>query len=75
VGLRARREALTIKVGILFNVPVGPKRGRDVDYLAEADVLDQVRAVEDAVIKLGFRCELFPSEGRLGGGRQVPEGS
>jgi D-alanine-D-alanine ligase len=60
VGLRARREALTIKVGILFNVPVGPKRGRDVDYLAEADVLDQVRAVEDAVIKLGFRCELFP---------------
>jgi len=51
---------LTIKVGILFNVPASPKRGRDVDYLAEVDVLDQVRAVEDAVVKLGFHCELFP---------------
>ncbi len=51
---------MTIRVGILFNVPVGPKKGRDVDYLAEVEVLDQVRAVEDAVVRLGFHCELFP---------------
>ena len=51
---------MTIRVGILFNVPIGPERGRGVDYLAEADVLDQVRAVEDAVVRLGFHCELFP---------------
>jgi D-alanine-D-alanine ligase len=56
---------LAIKVGILFNIPVGPRRERNLDYLAEADVLDQVRAVENAVVKLGFYCELFPLQNDL----------
>ncbi|MDH5815274.1 MAG: ATP-grasp domain-containing protein [Candidatus Nezhaarchaeota archaeon] len=47
-------------VGILFNVPVRSEKGEEVDYIAEVNVLDQVKAVEDALMKLGFNYQLFP---------------
>lgn len=51
---------MVLRVGILFNVPVGPRRGEEMDYLAEVNVLDQVGAVEEALTRLGFDHQLFP---------------
>ncbi|MEM0232746.1 MAG: hypothetical protein QXL22_01875, partial [Candidatus Nezhaarchaeales archaeon] len=53
-------------VGILFNVPVRPKKGEDADYLAEVNVLDQVKAVEEALVRLGFNYQLFPLRDDIG---------
>lgn len=55
-------KLLALRVGILFNIPVRPKRGEEVDYLAEVNVLDQVRAVQEALTKLGFDHHLLPLE-------------
>jgi len=52
--------ALRPKVGILFNFPVKPSRGEDADYVAEADVEDQIEAVEDALRKLDLQYQSFP---------------
>jgi len=51
---------LALKVGILFNLPSKPVRGENIDYLAEAEVLDQVNAVQNSLEKLGFDYQLFP---------------
>ncbi|MBS7654729.1 ATP-grasp domain-containing protein [Candidatus Bathyarchaeota archaeon] len=48
-----------LKIGILFNSPMKPQKGEEIDYLAEAEVLDQVNAVKDALVKLGFQYQLF----------------
>ncbi|MEM2401737.1 MAG: ATP-grasp domain-containing protein [Candidatus Bathyarchaeia archaeon] len=51
--------SLTIKVGILYNYPRRPSRGESINYLAEVEVLDQVRAVQETLEKLGIRyCEI-----------------
>lgn len=51
---------MTIKVGILFNYPTKPSRGESVDYLAEAEVLDQVHAVQEALRKLSLQYREIP---------------
>ncbi|MBS7610714.1 ATP-grasp domain-containing protein [Candidatus Bathyarchaeota archaeon] len=51
---------MNLKVGILFNSPTKPLRGEEIDYLAEVEVLDQVNAVQNALMKLGFQHQLFP---------------
>lgn len=51
---------MAIRVGILFNIPTEPERGEEMDYMAEVNVLDQVKAVEEALKKLGFDYQLFP---------------
>ncbi len=51
---------LKIKAGILFNLPSKPARGESIDYLAEAEVLDQVDAVQRSLEKLGVGYQLFP---------------
>jgi len=49
-----------LKVGILFNLPIRPQRGEDIDYLAEVEVLDQVDAVQNALVSLGLSYAFFP---------------
>lgn len=51
---------MVLKVGVLFNFPVRPQRGEDIDYLAEVEVLDQINAVQDALKNLDFDYRLFP---------------
>lgn len=51
---------LKLKVGILFNLPSKPEKGESFDYLAEAEVLDQVDAVQNSLDKLGLDYQLFP---------------
>lgn len=48
------------KVGVLFNLPVRPRRGEEIDYLSDVEILEQVNAVQDALVKLGFQHQLFP---------------
>ena len=48
------------KVVIIFNLPHKAPRGEEMDYIAEAEIEDQVKAVQDATEKLGFQCQLFP---------------
>jgi len=49
-----------LKVGVLFNQPAKPPRGEEIDYLAEAEVEEQVEAVQEALKMLGLVCRLFP---------------
>lgn len=49
-----------LKVGILFNQPTTPVKGEDLDYVAEAEVEDQVEIVQKALEKLGFINHCFP---------------
>ncbi|MEM2961089.1 MAG: ATP-grasp domain-containing protein [Candidatus Bathyarchaeia archaeon] len=51
---------MNLKVGILFNSPMEPLKGEKIDYLAEAEVLDQVEAVQRSLENLGFQYQLFP---------------
>jgi D-alanine-D-alanine ligase len=48
------------KVGILYNLPTKPPRGEAQDFMAEAEVEDQVTAVQDALERLDFEYQLFP---------------
>jgi len=48
------------KVGVLFNLPAKSSRGEDLDYVAEAEVRDQVEAVQDALEKLDLEYQGFP---------------
>lgn len=49
-----------VRVGILYNSPVMPIRGENVDYVADAEVEEEVEAVEEALEKLDLDYELFP---------------
>jgi len=51
---------LTLKISILFNLPTKPLRGEEIDYLAEEEVLDQVKAVQEALEKLSVNYQLLP---------------
>ncbi len=42
------------RILIAYNVPKREQRGRDIDYLSEAGVLDEVHAVRDALSELGY---------------------
>ncbi len=55
-----------LKAGILFNMPHKPIRGEDTDYIAEAEVEDQAKAVEGALEELGFQVYLFPLKNDIG---------
>ena len=57
-----KRDSLMMqnpKVGVLFNLPTKPVRGEDVDYVAEAEVEDQVEDVQEALRKIGLQYQLF----------------
>ncbi len=49
-----------LKVGVLYNQPFEMSRGEDTDYLAEADIEDQVKNIQDALGKLDIQYSLFP---------------
>ncbi|MEM2029114.1 MAG: ATP-grasp domain-containing protein [Candidatus Bathyarchaeia archaeon] len=51
---------MTLKISILFNLPTKPLRGEEIDYLAEEEVLDQVKAVQEALEKLSVNYQLLP---------------
>jgi len=53
-------KASDSKVGVLFNLPTGPCRGEEIDYLAEAEVEEQAEAVQEALEKMGFECLMLP---------------
>lgn len=42
------------RVLIAYNMPKREQRGRDIDYLSEAGVLDEVHAVRDALLEIGY---------------------
>lgn len=42
------------RILIAYNVPKREQRGRDIDFLSEAGVMDQVNAVRDALLELGY---------------------
>ncbi|MEM2539579.1 MAG: ATP-grasp domain-containing protein [Candidatus Bathyarchaeia archaeon] len=44
----------------MFNLPTKPLRGEEIDYLAEEEVLDQVKAVQEALEKLSVNYQLLP---------------
>jgi D-alanine-D-alanine ligase len=48
------------RVGVLFNLPAKSSRGEKIDYLAEAEIEDQVEAVEGALRRLDLQYQLFP---------------
>lgn len=48
-----------LKVGILSNIPTKSHYGEDADYSAEVEVEEQVKAVEDALEKLGLDFRRF----------------
>ena len=49
-----------VKVGILFNSPVMPSKGENIDYVADAEVEEEVVAVEEALGKLGLEYRRLP---------------
>jgi D-alanine-D-alanine ligase len=49
-----------LKVGVLFNSPVMPSRGEDIDYMADAEVEEQVEKVEEALEKLDLKYKRLP---------------
>jgi D-alanine-D-alanine ligase len=50
---------LRLRIGILSNKPVGSSRGEKIDYISEAEVEEQVVAVEDSLKRLGLMYERF----------------
>jgi D-alanine-D-alanine ligase len=48
------------RVGILFNAPSKAPRGEDIDFVAEAEVEEQVGAVENALARLGYMHRRLP---------------
>lgn len=48
------------KIGVLFNYPEKPIRGESEDYVADAEIQDQVNAVQESIEKLGLDCKTFP---------------
>ncbi len=53
-------SASGLKVGVLFNSPSMPSRGETVDYIADAEVEEEVEAVEKALEILDLRYMRFP---------------
>lgn len=51
---------MSLRVGIVFNLPTKPVKGESIDYIAETEILDQVNAVQDALIELSFQYEMLP---------------
>jgi D-alanine-D-alanine ligase len=42
------------RILIAYNVPKREQRGRDIDFLSEAGVMDEVNAVREALLELGY---------------------
>jgi D-alanine-D-alanine ligase len=42
------------RILIAYNVPKREQRGRDIDFLSEAGVMDEVNAVRDALLEIGY---------------------
>lgn len=56
-----------LRVGVLFNSPVRPSKGEEVDYVADAEVVEEVEAVEEALDKLGLKHQHFALEDEFEG--------
>jgi len=54
------------RILIAYNVPKREQRGRDIDFLSEAGVMDEVNAVRDALLEIGYAV------GIVGVQRSVP---
>ena len=48
------QSSLNERILIAYNVPKREQRGRDIDFLSEAGVMDEVNAVRDALMELGY---------------------
>ena len=63
LGLRQLSEqfstGLRLRIGVLSNMPVRSSRGENVDYVSEAEIEEQVAAVEDSLKRLGLIHERF----------------
>lgn len=57
---RTERNLSNLRIGVLFNSPIKPSKGEDVDYIADAEVEEEVEAVEKALDKLGLKYQRFP---------------
>jgi D-alanine-D-alanine ligase len=57
---RNSSELSDLKVGVLFNSPVVPSRGEDIDYVADAEVEEQVETVERVLEKLDIEHQRLP---------------
>lgn len=49
-----------LKVGIIYNFPVMPKKGEDFDYIADAEVEEEVEVIEDTLKKLDLNNQRLP---------------
>ena len=47
------------RVLVAYNAPIREQRGRDIDYVSEAGVLDQVRSVESALLSKGYEVAVL----------------
>lgn len=54
------RYSSNLRIGVLFNSPVKPSKGEDDDYIADAEVEEEVEAVEKALDKIGLKHLRFP---------------
>ncbi|MEM2935869.1 MAG: hypothetical protein QW231_01685, partial [Candidatus Bathyarchaeia archaeon] len=50
----------TLKVAIIFNATRQPAKGEAIDRIAEAGVIDEVKAVEKALRQLGIQFRTIP---------------
>lgn len=48
------------RILIAYNAPERQQRGRDIDFVSEADVLTQVNAVQDSLLELGYDVNVVP---------------
>ncbi len=51
---------LTLKVAIIFNATGQPAKGEAIDRIAEAGVIDEVKAVEEALRQLNIQFRTIP---------------
>jgi D-alanine-D-alanine ligase len=49
-----------LKVGIIYNFPVMPSKGVSIDYIADAEVEEEVDIIEDALKKLNLKFQRLP---------------
>ncbi len=48
------------RILIAYNAPERQQRGREIDFISEADVLTQVNAVQDSLLELGHDVTVLP---------------
>jgi D-alanine-D-alanine ligase len=49
-----------LRVGIIYNFPVTPSKGIEMDYVADAEVEEEVEIIETTLDKLDLKSQLLP---------------